>query len=93
MNSLHITGTRDAREVARRNIACAPGAIAVQYSNPCAAARYGVPPAARPGPRSASGVAAPNNTTWDPVSRTARRTRSAVSGSGHRNRSLWRRIG
>ena len=55
MNLLHITGTRDARDVARRTSAWVPGAIESQYSKPCAAARYGVPASANDGPRRASG--------------------------------------
>ena len=55
MNLLHITGTRAARDVARRTSAWVPGAIESQYSNPCAAARYGVPASASEGPRRASG--------------------------------------
>jgi hypothetical protein len=55
MNALHITGTRAAREVASRTSAWVPGAIESQYSNPCAAARYGVPFIASERPRSASG--------------------------------------
>jgi hypothetical protein len=39
MNSLHITGTRAARDVARRIRVCAPGASESQYSKPWAAAR------------------------------------------------------
>jgi hypothetical protein len=34
MNSLHITGTRAARAVARRTSECDPGATESQYSNP-----------------------------------------------------------
>ena len=55
MKSLHITGTREASDVALRISACVPGAIDSQYSKPCAAARYGVPARARPGPNRASG--------------------------------------
>ncbi len=92
MNAEHITGTRDAREVARRISACVPGAIESQYSKPCAAARYGRPPAASRGPRSASGYVAPNSTTSAARSAAARSTRLATSGVGHRKSSGWRNI-
>ncbi len=90
MNSLQSTGTREAREVAYFINAFVPGAIEVQYSNPCAAARYAIPRAARRGPVSASGTVAPNTTTSAPVSRAAASIRSATSRVGHRKRSGWR---
>ena len=55
MNALHITGTREAFEVAYRIRLCAPGITESQYSKPCAAARYGIPRAASRGPIIASG--------------------------------------
>jgi hypothetical protein len=39
MKALHITGTLDAFDVAKRIAPCAPGTIESQYSNPWAAAR------------------------------------------------------
>ena len=90
MNSLHITGTRAALEVAYRIAAWAPGAIESQYSNPCAAARYGSPVRASRGPSIASGYVAPKSTTSAPVSRGRRLETPPTSGVGHRNGSGWR---
>ena len=87
MNALHITGTRDARPVARRMSACDPGAIDSQNSNPWAALRYGIPDPASLGPRSPSGYVAPNSTTSAPCSAAASDTRRPISGVGQTNAS------